>query len=67
MANNRWHKGNKPTRMEEYLHQCRLNESYELIMDWIGNGLIISPDSRTIDRMTEEMRDLMETGAAKKI
>ena len=67
MSNSRWHKGNRPTRMEEYLHQCRFNEAYELVMDWVANGLIIIPNDSDIDRLCEEMRDLMETGAAKKI
>ena len=60
-----WYKGNKPTKVERYLHERRLDDAYELVQDWMDRDLIALRCDRweqVHDTMAEEIRNLIETG-----
>ena len=60
MANQRWYKGAKPTKMERFLHSRMNNNAWELVYDWISRGVI--QDAADVDTIVEEIQDLAETG-----
>jgi len=60
MANQRWYKGVKPTKMERFLHARTNNNAWELVYDWISRGVI--QDAADVDTIVEEIQDLAETG-----
>jgi len=60
MSNEKWFKGNKPTKLEQYVHDEMFRQSEQVIDHWKSLGLL-TEDARTPD-MAEEMRDAWETG-----
>ena len=62
MANQRWFKGNKPTQMERFLHERLGSECDALVQDLIHREVIVVPDDGDIPVISEEIRDLAETG-----
>jgi len=60
-----WYKGNKPTKVERYLHERRLDDAHELVQDWMDRDLIAlrcDQWEQVHETMAEEIRELIETG-----
>ena len=60
MANTRWFKGSKPTKMESFLHERMWRQSNDLVEDWVSRKLI--PEATDVETLASEIQDLAETG-----